>query len=318
MVRLLLFLAAVIPALLVLGYGMIKARGDWTNEAVWTAFLVGAVGTLAAIFIELGLGYVLDIGAWPAFARAAGEAIIVAAIPEESIKFFVLVAVAERHVDARRRQDIVILALSTALGFAAIENLLYLIEPEDWKLIATGRALTAVPGHGIDGLTMGALLTMARLKSENHRLWLFSALLLPIALHGAYDFALFIGSADKSLRVIAAISWLGILGISAIIALFLCNLALGKAATADRLSRRDIGPPNAPSILILSGLLLIAVSVVLSAFLFYSKDLRLPWMGAIIAVLPIALGCDLVCTGFYRAVRYQRNPADPEHPRRSI
>jgi hypothetical protein len=42
MVRIVIVLAAIIPALLVLGYGIAKARGSWRSEAMWSAFFVGA------------------------------------------------------------------------------------------------------------------------------------------------------------------------------------------------------------------------------------------------------------------------------------
>src|SRR5688572_7262346 len=140
--RIVVFVAAVIPALLILEYGVARTRGSWTNEALWTAFTVGAVGALAAGFVELGLTYILGIETLSGLPRAAAEAVLIAAIPEEAIKFIVLVAVAERHVDARRYQDIVVLALAVGLGFAALENLFYLVAPGDWPRLAAGRALT--------------------------------------------------------------------------------------------------------------------------------------------------------------------------------
>src|SRR6478752_9098958 len=98
--RIVVFLAAVIPALLILEYGVARTRGSWTNEALWTAFMVGAVGALVALFVEFGLAHALHIDTLSGLPRAAVESVFIAAMPEEAIKFVVLIGVAERHVDA--------------------------------------------------------------------------------------------------------------------------------------------------------------------------------------------------------------------------
>ena len=63
MVRLLILLAAITPPLIILSYGIAKARGTWRSEATWNAFLVGAVSAIAAIGCELALDYLLAGGA---------------------------------------------------------------------------------------------------------------------------------------------------------------------------------------------------------------------------------------------------------------
>src|SRR6266481_5457107 len=106
MERVAVFLAAVIPALLLLGYGVAKVRASWRSEALWTAFFLGASGALAAAFGEFFLLYLLNLNLLPPLLDAAATALLIAAIPEETIKFIMLVGPAERHVDARRVQDI--------------------------------------------------------------------------------------------------------------------------------------------------------------------------------------------------------------------
>ena len=122
MVRVLILLAAVSPPLLILSYGIAKARGSWNSEAMWNAFGIGAVGAIAALACELALDYLLPLGSLLPIANSAAKALFVAAIPEESIKFFLLIGLAAKHIDARRLQDIIVLALAVSLGFATLEN----------------------------------------------------------------------------------------------------------------------------------------------------------------------------------------------------
>ena len=80
------------------------------------------------------------------------------------------------------------LSLAVSLGFAAVENLGYLVAPGDWSFVALGRAGLSVPLHGLAGLAMGAFLTAAHLSP--HRPWLLAALVIPVLMHAGFDFPL--------------------------------------------------------------------------------------------------------------------------------
>jgi RsiW-degrading membrane proteinase PrsW (M82 family) len=292
--RLFVFSASVAPGLMILAYGVAKSRSDWRNEALWTAFLVGAIGAFAAVAVELGADYVLQISSMPYLSGAAFEAVLIAAIPEETIKFVVLVSIAERHVDARRVQDILVLALGVSLGFATLENLFYIATPTEWQFTALARAITAVPGHGIDGIAMGALLTAARLCPGKYKVPL--ALGVPILLHAAYDFPLFALKGDHSQWWLLVI-WVAVLILSAVIAIFLCNRILPLAREADCLSERDQRTPASSMPLIAGGCVMMVISPMLAVAALYLKDFEYFWAGAVLCILPAALGIDLIYTG---------------------
>lgn len=79
-----------------------------------------------------------------------------------------------------------------ALGFATVENILYTISGG----ITTGivRAVTTVPAHAFFGIISGYHLSLAKKEkvesNEHFKLHLFYSLLIPIILHGFYDFCL--------------------------------------------------------------------------------------------------------------------------------
>ena len=185
--RLAVLMFAAAPALPILAYGIAKTQSDWDNEALWRSVCMGLLCALTAAGGEAGLLWLLPLGRLPALARDAVDSLLVTAVVEEGCKFAALVFIAERDVDARRRQDLVLLALGIALGFAATENFFYLAGEGPFHVVAFARALTAVPGHAADGLAMGALLAAARLK-PNERWRVALALLVPVAMHAAYDF----------------------------------------------------------------------------------------------------------------------------------
>ena len=49
MIRAVILAAAILPPLLVLGYGIAKARSSWKCEAIWSAYALGAVGAIVAV-----------------------------------------------------------------------------------------------------------------------------------------------------------------------------------------------------------------------------------------------------------------------------
>ena len=87
--------------------------------------------------------------------------------------------------------DAIVYGVVTALGFAAVENVLYVYE--GGLGVAVMRALLSVPGHAIDGVFMGIFYGAAKRCQirydkagcgRNLRL----ALIIPTIMHGFYDF----------------------------------------------------------------------------------------------------------------------------------
>jgi protease PrsW len=297
---------AIAPGIFVLTYGVIKTNSDWKNEALWTAFFLGAISTFAVIPVEWGIRWLIGLTSLPPVVKGGMLALIEAAIPEEAVKYLILVGVAERHVDARRRQDIIMLALAVSLGFATVENFLYVVTLGHWQVIAVRRALTAVPEHGIVGLTMGALLTAARVKLDRRTMWAGLALIVPVIMHAAYDFpllALRAGAAapagSTSAPFLIAL-WLVILLVESIIAIRLCNWILPAAKEADRLSGRD-ARSDIPAALVIAVCCFFVITIAaLGIFIGANTISRLTEIGVSVAILPLALGIDLIRTAVRR------------------
>jgi protease PrsW len=299
MSRFLIVLAAVAPSLLMLSYGIAKTRGSWRSEAMWHAFFVGALSALAAVGIELVLGGIVKLGHPSLVANAALTAIFVAAIPEEGIKFFVLILLAEKHVEVRRLQDIIVLGVAVSLGFATVENFWYVAEPGKWQEVAALRAVAAVPGHGIDGLMMGALLAAARLHPGRDPTRIILALLVPIVSHAAYDFPAIAVEEGAAWGPFTA-AWLLVVVCSSILAIVLCNWILTKVSAADQVSGRDAGSIETTDLFIVGGLLSLFGGPMLAGAVFHTKGVEHVMAVVVLGVLPIALGIDAIFCGLHR------------------
>ena len=97
--------------------------------------------------------------------------------------------------------DTVVYGAAAGLGFAAYENLAYLVQhAEMWRSLAALRSVLTVPFHGALGIIAGAYLAIARSGTalgahRHHRDWarISSRILMllgPLALHAGFDFPL--------------------------------------------------------------------------------------------------------------------------------
>ena len=97
--------------------------------------------------------------------------------------------------------DTVVYGAAAGLGFAAYENLAYLVQHSDmWRSLAALRSVLTVPFHGALGIIAGAYIAIARAgtalgANRHHRDWAkisswCLALFAPVALHAAFDFPL--------------------------------------------------------------------------------------------------------------------------------
>jgi hypothetical protein len=123
------------------------------------------------------------------------------ALPEETVKILVIVAVSARRRRFADPMDTVVYGAAAGLGFAAYENLAYLVQHEEiWRSLAALRSVLTVPFHGSLGVIAGAYLAISRsgtaLGAHRHhrdRARISSRILLllgPLALHAGFDLPL--------------------------------------------------------------------------------------------------------------------------------
>ena len=157
-------------------------------------FLLGALTTVSAFIIEtLFSDFLLGALDHQGMLFLIIDNFLVVAVAEEAGKFFVLKKITWRHPAFNYTFDAVVYAVCVSLGFATLENILYLVD--GGFAIAVMRALFSVPGHFIDALYMGYYYGFARYSDAfgDKRLkkkYLRQAFIVPVLIHGFYDFCL--------------------------------------------------------------------------------------------------------------------------------
>src|SRR3954466_8058159 len=194
--------AAIAPALLVLWLVVAADERPGPPARVWLAFILGAASISLLGIARAPFAAILAVPGNPWMTQALRSVFGVAA-PEEIVKVLVIVVVS---AVARRRtfsdpMDTVVYGAAAGLGFAAYENLAYLVEHADmWRSLAALRSVLTVPFHGALGVIAGAYLAIARSGTalgahRRHRDWArisnrILVLMSPLALHAAFDFPL--------------------------------------------------------------------------------------------------------------------------------
>ena len=203
-------LASLAPICIILFY--IYFRDKYEREPL--GFLLKSV--VAGMLVVLPILFVerLLMALMPALGQigtAAYHAFVVAGTTEEAFKFLVLYLLVWKSPSFNEQFDGIVYAVFVSLGFAAVENVVYVME--GGMQTAMLRALTAVPAHALFGITMGYYLGIARRYQELRSSYLIRALLYPILLHGIYDFILMV-----------EIDWLLVLFIPYVIGLYILGM----------------------------------------------------------------------------------------------
>lgn len=192
-------LAAVLPAVLLLRY--IYLRDTVEKEPpglLLTLLLLGVAAALASGVLERLAQSVLRILVDPGSpVYTILLAFLVVALVEEGCKFYLLKRRTWHHPAFNYRFDGIVYAVFVSLGFAAFENIQYVLH---YGLsVALPRALLAVPGHMSFAVYMGLFYGRAKLcenrgDETGSRRNLAVGYLAAVLLHGIYDSCAMIGS----------------------------------------------------------------------------------------------------------------------------
>lgn len=188
-----LILAAVIPAVFLMikvyrADRMEKESGYLLRQLV----IAGILSTIIALIEE-------KIGEWILSCFVPENTLlyqiilyfVIVAIAEESSKYFFLKKRTWNNPEFNCQYDGVVYAVFVSLGFALWENINYVLSYGFSTAIV--RAITAIPGHACFGVFMGVFYGLAR-KQYNHgkmfssKIFRIFSVVLPVLLHGSYDF----------------------------------------------------------------------------------------------------------------------------------
>ena len=164
---------------------------------LWKIFLFGVLSVIPAMILEIILDEVFLV--FMVFMDADTLCYVIldnfigVALIEELCKMKAAKWAAWKHPAFNYKFDAIVYCVTSALGFAAIENVLYCLDGDIGTAVT--RALLSVPSHAIDGVNMSYIIGVPKEaelagNKKRRKCYLKLSVFMPMIEHGIYDSAL--------------------------------------------------------------------------------------------------------------------------------
>ena len=203
----LILISALTPVAVLLFYIFRKDKVQpeptkWLLKAFGFGVLSTFLSFVFSVPVSFLLGMEIDANTYSSISKAFADAFILAAIPEELAKLIMLWLLLRKNPHFDERFDGIVYAVCIGMGFAGIENVMYLIGGiENGTWIGTGivRALFSVPAHFLFAVLMGYYYSIYHFGIDRSTKIKVLVLAAPIIAHGIYDGILMSIQIDESL-----------------------------------------------------------------------------------------------------------------------
>jgi len=193
-------LSGVIPAIFWLWFWLKEEDHDEPEPTglIIISFMIGGLMVFLAIWLEK---YSLN------FIKTGTTQTIIWATIEELLKFFAVSLIIFRNHNVDKPIDFPMYFIATALGFAALENFLYLINPFNTGGAIVGmltgnlRFLGSTLLHAISSAMIGSALGLSFYLKQYRLLYLVAGIICAIVLHSVFNFFIMKGSGENFLSV---------------------------------------------------------------------------------------------------------------------
>ena len=202
----LLFLA-LLPGILIIIYIFRKDKVEHEPVSLIVKLVIfGAISCIPAVFAETYMGALAPGLQEGSVAGAIYNAFLVAALCEEVCKYLLLRIGSWRNRNFDYRFDGIVYGVSVAVGFALLENVLYVMD--GGLYVALMRGVLAVPLHCFCGVFMGIYYGAAKrysIEGQHGKATTatFKALFIPFLIHGIYDTLAFLGEYGTTFALLA-------------------------------------------------------------------------------------------------------------------
>ncbi|MEE3343069.1 MAG: PrsW family glutamic-type intramembrane protease [Bacilli bacterium] len=195
------FILAILPVILIAIYIYKKDNNKEPAKLLVKLFFSGLISIIITLVITVLLSLFIPslMSANPKnmnLIQLLFHVFIGVALVEEFSKWIMTYLISYNNEEFDEIYDIIIYSVFVSLGFACLENILYV--STGGLSTAIGRGLLSIPGHTCFGVFMGYYFGLAKvceikkneeLKKKN----MILSLAVPAILHGIYDYCLFTG-----------------------------------------------------------------------------------------------------------------------------
>ena len=188
-----LIIFALLPSLIWLLIFLRSDANPESNEMILKVFLYGMVAVIPAAIIQFGfIGFFKSLPISPFFILILSQLIGVGVVEEVS-KFLVVHLMVLKSSELDEPLDVMLYMIIAALGFAALENIMYLLQAETisgilWTNLL--RFIAPVFGHALWSGTIGYFLATSIYEPKQRLGLLTIGFSLAIFLHAAFNYVI--------------------------------------------------------------------------------------------------------------------------------
>ena len=189
-----LLVAAVLPIFLLCFFVYKKDPHHEPGGVLAKIFILGFFSAIPIVVAEMVLDIFFPTDEVSSFILIFINVFISVALVEEGFKWIITMLFGYRNKEFDEVYDIIVYAVFASLGFACIENILYVFSNGLGNAIL--RALLSIPGHMCFGVFMGYFFAQAKVGRINKNQSIFTrniilSILIPTLAHTLYDALLF-------------------------------------------------------------------------------------------------------------------------------
>lgn len=193
-----LIIFALSPSIIWLLFFLRKDAHPESNPMVLKIFFYGMLAALPAVFIEFGFfGTIGALPISPPLLISLLNIFVGVAFVEEFLKYLVVRGKVLNSPELDEPLDVMLYMIISALGFAAVENLLIFLSPDTFNLelgetlfLAAFRFISATFLHALASATFGFFIALSFYETKKQNLFLGIGLFLAVILHGLYNFSI--------------------------------------------------------------------------------------------------------------------------------
>ena len=183
----------------------------WLAKAFGFGVLSALLSFVFSMSLSASFGLEIDAEVYPSIFDAFADAFLLAAIPEELAKLIMLWLLLRKNPHFDEKFDGIVYAVCIGMGFAGIENVMYLagaLEDGSWIGMGISRALFSIPGHFLFAVLMGYYYSLYYWGIDRSMKVKLLVLVSPIIAHGLFDGVLMSSQVDEGLAVLCMFAFL--------------------------------------------------------------------------------------------------------------
>lgn len=185
---------AILPVMCFIWWIYIKDRYEKEPPIkLFKYFMLGIISSFFALWLEKLL---IQFNIYYDLASNLFTAFMVAGFSEEGLKSIILIPILLKEKDFNEKLDGIVYSVCLSLGVATVENIIYLMSERNVLFFELGvtRGIISIPAHIMFAITMGYYVSKYKFDEKKRKKYILNAVVIPILLHGFFDFILMIGT----------------------------------------------------------------------------------------------------------------------------